>query len=111
MFREPRAARAEQESTDGVHTSAGSATRAGDICAPFLLCARRAENYLIVASPAKMCIRDRCIIDLGVDLEEVIPKIVDGRAFNNGLPCACEQAVMIHRDDVDAALRLSLIHI
>jgi succinate-semialdehyde dehydrogenase len=47
----------------------------------------------------------QCIIDRGVDIEEVVPKIVDGRAFNNGLPCACEQAVMIHRDDADPVLR------
>jgi succinate-semialdehyde dehydrogenase len=47
----------------------------------------------------------QCIIDRDVDIEDVVPKIVDGRAFNNGLPCACEQAVMIHRDDAEAALR------
>jgi succinate-semialdehyde dehydrogenase len=47
----------------------------------------------------------QCIIDRGVEIEEVVPKIVDGRAFNNGLPCACEQAVLIYRDDVDAVLR------
>jgi succinate-semialdehyde dehydrogenase len=47
----------------------------------------------------------QCIVDRGVDIEEAVPKIVDGRAFNNGLPCACEQAVMIHRDDIDEALQ------
>jgi succinate-semialdehyde dehydrogenase len=47
----------------------------------------------------------QCIIDRDVDIEEVVPKIVDGRAFNNGLPCACEQAVIIHCDDADAVLR------
>ena len=47
----------------------------------------------------------QCIVDRNMDIEDVVPKIVDGRAFNNGLPCACEQAVMIHRDEVVAALK------
>jgi succinate-semialdehyde dehydrogenase len=47
----------------------------------------------------------QCIIDRGVDIEDAVSKIVDGRAFNNGLPCACEQAVMVHRDDADKVYR------
>jgi len=47
----------------------------------------------------------QCIIDRDVDLEDAVSKIVDGRAFNNGLPCACEQAVMVHRDDADKVYR------
>jgi succinate-semialdehyde dehydrogenase len=47
----------------------------------------------------------QCIVDRGADIEDVVPKIVDGRAFNNGLPCACEQAVMIHQDDATAVLQ------
>jgi succinate-semialdehyde dehydrogenase len=31
-------------------------------------------------------VKVQCIIDRGVDLGEAVPKIVDGRAFNNGLP-------------------------
>jgi succinate-semialdehyde dehydrogenase len=47
----------------------------------------------------------QCIIDRNIDIDEAVPKIVDGRAFNYGLPCACEQAVMVHRDDLDAVLQ------
>jgi succinate-semialdehyde dehydrogenase len=52
----------------------------------------------------------QCIIDRKVDIEEVVPKIVDGRAFNNGLPCACEQAVMVHKDDFHGVLQSFLRH-
>jgi succinate-semialdehyde dehydrogenase len=52
----------------------------------------------------------QCIIDRNVEIEKVVPKIVDGRAFNNGLPCACEQAVMVHRDDFDAVLQSFVRH-
>jgi succinate-semialdehyde dehydrogenase len=52
----------------------------------------------------------QCIIDRKVDIEEVVPKIVDGRAFNNGLPCACEQAVMVHKEDFDEVLKSFLRH-
>jgi succinate-semialdehyde dehydrogenase len=41
----------------------------------------------------------QCIVDRGVDFNDIAPKIVDGRAFNNGLPCACEQAVIVHEQD------------
>jgi succinate-semialdehyde dehydrogenase len=52
----------------------------------------------------------QCIIDRKVDIEEVVPKIVDGRAFNNGLPCACEQAVMVHKEDFREVLQSFLRH-
>jgi succinate-semialdehyde dehydrogenase len=52
----------------------------------------------------------QCIIDRKVDIEEVVPKIVDGRAFNNGLPCACEQAVMVHKEDFREVLQSFLHH-
>lgn len=41
----------------------------------------------------------QCIVDRDANIEDAVPKIVDGRAFNNGLPCACEQAVIVHKDD------------
>jgi succinate-semialdehyde dehydrogenase len=41
----------------------------------------------------------QCIIDRDADVNDAIPKIVDGRAFNNGLPCACEQAVIVPNED------------
>ena len=46
----------------------------------------------------------QCIIDRNVNIDEAVPKIVDGRAFNNGLPCACEQAVIVHQDDAGVLL-------
>jgi len=47
----------------------------------------------------------QCIIDRGVEIDNVVVQVVDGRAFNNGLPCACEQAVMVHKDDAEAVLK------
>ena len=47
----------------------------------------------------------QCIIDRDVSIEDTVPKIVDGRAFNNGLPCACEQAVIVHKDDRSEILK------
>jgi len=47
----------------------------------------------------------QCIIDRDVNIDEAVPKIVDGRAFNNGLPCACEQAVIVHEEDRAAVLK------
>jgi succinate-semialdehyde dehydrogenase len=41
----------------------------------------------------------QCIIDRDVNIDDAVAKIVDGRAFNNGLPCACEQAVIVHEED------------
>lgn len=47
----------------------------------------------------------QCIIDRDVDMDDAVVKIVDGRAFNNGLPCACEQAVIVHIDDREKVLQ------
>ncbi len=47
----------------------------------------------------------QCIIDRDANIQEAVPKIVDGRAFNNGLPCACEQAVIVHEQDRATALK------
>lgn len=52
----------------------------------------------------------QCIIDRDVDLERAIAMIVEGRVFNNGLPCACEQAVFVHREDAPEAIRLFQKH-
>jgi succinate-semialdehyde dehydrogenase len=43
----------------------------------------------------------QCIIDRNVDLKEAIPKIVFGRAFDNGIICSGEQTVIAHEDDYD----------
>jgi succinate-semialdehyde dehydrogenase len=47
----------------------------------------------------------QCIVDRDANIDEAVPMIVDGRAFNNGLPCACEQAVMVHQRDRDRVLK------
>jgi len=47
----------------------------------------------------------QCVVDRGVDLNRAIEMIVEGRVFNNGLPCACEQSVFVHRDDAADAIR------
>jgi succinate-semialdehyde dehydrogenase len=46
----------------------------------------------------------QCIIDRNVDLKEAIPKIVYGRAFDNGIICSGEQTVIAHEDDYDAVV-------
>ncbi|MBI2843343.1 MAG: aldehyde dehydrogenase family protein [Armatimonadetes bacterium] len=47
----------------------------------------------------------QCIIDRGVDIGEAIEKIIEGRVFNNGLPCACEQAVIVPYEDAARILK------
>ncbi len=41
----------------------------------------------------------QCIIDQGVDLKEVIPKVVAGRIFDNGIICSGEQTIIVHEND------------
>ncbi|WP_432405979.1 aldehyde dehydrogenase family protein [Wukongibacter sp. M2B1] len=41
----------------------------------------------------------QCIIDRDVDLKEVVPKIITGRTFDNGIICSGEQTVIAHEDD------------
>lgn len=43
----------------------------------------------------------QCIIDQGYDLGVAIPKILDGRAFDNGIICSGEQTIIAHRKDYD----------
>lgn len=40
----------------------------------------------------------QCILDRGVDYEDAIPKIINGRIFDNGIICSGEQSVMIPAD-------------
>lgn len=47
----------------------------------------------------------QCIIDRNVDLKEAIPKIVYGRAFDNGIICSGEQTIIVHEDDYDAVVK------
>jgi len=47
----------------------------------------------------------QCLVDRGMNASEVVEKIVLGRSFNNGLPCACEQAVIVPNDEADRYLQ------
>lgn len=44
----------------------------------------------------------QCIIDQGYDIKTAIPKIIEGRAFDNGIICSGEQTIIAHESDYDA---------
>lgn len=46
----------------------------------------------------------QCIIDRNMDLKDVVPKIVAGRIFDNGIICSGEQTIIAHEDDYDAVI-------
>lgn len=48
----------------------------------------------------------QCIIDHNVDINDCVEKIIEGRIFNYGLPCACEQAVIVPREDFEKILKV-----
>jgi succinate-semialdehyde dehydrogenase len=43
----------------------------------------------------------QCIIDQGVDIKEAMPKIIEGRRFDNGIICSAEQTIIAHESDYD----------
>ena len=43
----------------------------------------------------------QCIIDRGIDYGEAVPKIIAGRAFDNGIICSGEQTVIAPAEDFD----------
>ena len=43
----------------------------------------------------------QAIIDSDVDIDDAAKKIIASRSFNNGIPCASEQAVIVPRDNYD----------
>ncbi|WZL73904.1 aldehyde dehydrogenase family protein [Clostridiaceae bacterium 35-E11] len=43
----------------------------------------------------------QCIIDRDVDIKEVVPKIIVGRTFDNGIICSGEQTVIAPEEDYD----------
>ena len=43
----------------------------------------------------------QCIMDRGVDIAETVPKIIAGRAFDNGIICSGEQSVIIPEEMAD----------
>ena len=46
----------------------------------------------------------QCIIDRGVDIDQALDMVIEGRIFNNGLPCACEQAVIVPVEEAQRIL-------
>ncbi len=48
----------------------------------------------------------QCIIDEGYDLTVAIPKIIEGRAFDNGIICSGEQTAIVPQHCYDEAMRL-----
>ncbi|MFA5612363.1 MAG: aldehyde dehydrogenase family protein [Anaerolineaceae bacterium] len=44
------------------------------------------------------------IVDKGINIKEVVPKIISGRIFDNGIICSGEQSVILHEDDYDLAI-------
>jgi succinate-semialdehyde dehydrogenase len=43
----------------------------------------------------------QCIIDRGMKHNEVVSKIIEGRTFDNGIICACEQSVLVPEDEYE----------
>ena len=44
----------------------------------------------------------QCIIDQGYDIQTAIPKIIEGRIFDNGIICSGEQTIIVHESDCEA---------
>lgn len=47
----------------------------------------------------------QCIIDDDVDLEKVVPMIIDGRKFDNGIICSCEQTAITPATEYDEMVK------
>jgi succinate-semialdehyde dehydrogenase len=48
----------------------------------------------------------QCIIDRNLNLSETVPKIIAGRAFDNGIICSGEQSVICPDEDYDEVLKI-----
>ena len=48
----------------------------------------------------------QCLIDRDVDLEEVIPMMMEGRCFDNGIICTGEQAAIVPEEKLEEAVRI-----
>lgn len=48
----------------------------------------------------------QCLIDEDVDLEDVIPMMMEGRCFDNGIICTGEQAAIVPNDRLEEAVRV-----
>ncbi|MCC8193459.1 MAG: aldehyde dehydrogenase family protein [Deltaproteobacteria bacterium] len=47
----------------------------------------------------------QCIVDRGMDYNDVAPKVIAGRSFDNGIICAAEQTVILPREEYDKAMK------
>ncbi len=47
---------------------------------------------------------DQCIVDTDVDLDNVAEMVIQGRCFDNGMPCTSEQNVIVHVDQKERML-------
>lgn len=47
----------------------------------------------------------QCIIDRGVDFKEAVPKIIDGREFDNGIICSGEQTIILPEELYDDIIK------
>lgn len=47
----------------------------------------------------------QCIIDREVDIKEVVPKIIAGRTFDNGIICSGEQSIIAPRENYDKIIK------
>lgn len=47
----------------------------------------------------------QCIVDRDVNFKEVVPKIIEGRTFDNGIICSGEQMVIVHEDDFEEVVK------
>jgi len=48
----------------------------------------------------------QCIVDRDVALSEVVPKVVRGRTYDNGVLCTCEQCVICPREKMEELVTL-----
>lgn len=46
----------------------------------------------------------QCLIDTDADIKEVVPKLVKGRIYDNGVLCTCEQTAICPADKYDAMI-------
>ncbi|WP_027400507.1 aldehyde dehydrogenase family protein [Anaerovorax odorimutans] len=47
----------------------------------------------------------QCIIDKGVNYKEAVPKIITGRAFDNGIICSGEQSVICAKEEFEDIMK------
>ena len=46
----------------------------------------------------------QCIVDRGMDISVAVPKILEGRAFDNGIICSGEQTLIAPKEEYDAIM-------